>query len=275
MLKNNISLVIQYIEKHPTKAITAEQLAEIIGYSADWFSRAFQRCTGLSVAAYLRRQRLALAARDLLDGALATETAFKYGFETASGFSKTFKKYYSISPSEYKVRWEKHWDPVFEEQPELTCVVYLLTPPEKDFPLSEGGAYWYGQDFSFSNISQEDWARLLKPETGEIGAWIPADPQSGGKVYAFGPIVQNTEYVPEHMHIVTLPAARYAVFEVPYSCLNAELHRHIVSLWNDLYERWFANGRLHYDEGKIAFELYRGKDTFIYIPITDQIVTST
>ena len=104
---------------------------------------------------------------------------------------------------------------------------------------------------------------------------MPAPPEKGGKVYAFGPIVKSTDYVPEHMHVVTLPAARYAVFQVPATSLNSEMHRHIVCLWNKLYELWFATGKLHYDEGKIAFELYKGFETYIYVPVTDDVETTT
>ena len=270
MTKNEIILAVKYIEEHPTEDLSVELLAKKSGFNVDTFSRSFRAHTGLSVSSFICRQRLALAARQLLNGAVPSELYSKYGFETHSGFSKAFKKYYQISPSEYKAQWEDHLEPaMYQDLPELTCIVYLLEPPCADFPLSEAGAYWFGKDFSFSNISPEDWARVLDPEVGEIGAWMPAPPEKGGKVYAFGPIVKNTDYVPEHMHVVTLPAARYAVFKVPYSSLNSEMHRHIVYLWNKLHELWFANGKLHGDSSKIAFELYKGFETYIYVPITD------
>lgn len=269
MLKDNISAAVKYIEAHPMEPVSIEKLAGLTGYSVDHFAHYFRKSTGLSVAAFVRRQRLALAARELLGDVTPSQIASKYGFETHSGFSKAFKKLYGISPTEYKERWAHHLEPSFKELPELTCIVFLLEPPSADFPLSEAGAYWCGKDFSFTNISPEDWARVLDPDAGEIGAWMPAPPEKGGKVYAFGPIVRSTDYVPEHMHVVTVPAARYAVFEVPASCLNSEMHHHIVKLWNDLYELWFANGKLHGDESKIAFELYKGFETYIYVPITD------
>ena len=270
MNKNVITLAVKYIEDHPTEELSVEMLAKKFGFNVDGFSRSFRKYVGISTSSYISRQRLALAARELLDGAVPSELYSKYGFETHSGFSKAFKKYYNISPSEYKAQWEDHLEPaMYQSFPALTCICYLLEPPSADFPLSEAGAYWYGKDFSFSNISPEDWAKILDPEVGSIGAWMPAPPEKGGKVYAFGPIVKSTDYVPEHMHIVTLPAARYVVFKVPYSSLNSEMHRHIVYLWNKLHELWFANGKLHGDSSKIAFELYKGFETYIYVPITD------
>lgn len=266
--KERIAQAIRYIEEHPMEQTTVEQLAGVSGCSADWLAHAFREVTHLSVADYIRRQRLALAARDLLEGLTSTAAALRYGFETTSGFAKTFRKYYNCSPSEYKVRWEKHLEPSFQELPEMTVLAQLLAPPSKDFPLSEGGAYWIGKDFS--DVTADEWAKLSYSEFGEIGAWIPADAEIGGKVYAFGPVVTETGFVPEHMHVVTVPAARYAVFKVPISALNSELHLHIVLLWNRLYEIWFASGKFHYDDGKIAFERYSGPDAFIYVPIREQ-----
>lgn len=272
MNKNVITLAVKYIEDHPTEELSVEMLAKQFGFNVDGFSRSFRKYVGISISSYISRQRLALAARELLDGAVPSELYSKYGFETHSGFSKAFKKYYNISPSEYKAQWEDHLEPaMYQSFPALTCICYLLEPPSADFPLSEAGAYWYGKDFSFSNISPEDWAKILDPEVGSIGAWMPAPPEKGGKVYAFGPIVKSTDYVPEHMHIVTLPAARYVVFKVPYSSLNSEMHRYIVYLWNKLHELWFANGKLHGDSSKVAFELYKGFETYIYVPITDAV----
>ena len=272
MKKTEMSLAVKYIEEHAMEKLSVETLAKKFGFNVDGFSRSFRKYVGISTSSYISRQRLALAARELLDGAVPSELYSKYGFETHSGFSKAFKKYYNISPSEYKAQWEDHLEPaMYQTFPELKCICYLLEPPSADFPLSEAGAYWYGKDFSFSNISPEDWAKILDPEVGSIGAWMPAPPEKGGKVYAFGPIVKSTDYVPEHMHIVTLPAARYVVFKVPYSSLNSEMHRHIVYLWNKLYELWFANGKLHGDSSKVAFELYKGFETYIYVPITDAV----
>lgn len=267
MYKSQIDLSIEYIEKHISQPLTVELLAKISGYSVDHYAHSFRQKTGLSVADYIRRQRLALAASNFLDGASITESALKYGFSTASGFTKAFKKYYGMSPQQYKNRYFKDPRLTFQTLPELKSVVYLLTPPDASLTLSEAGAYWCGKDFSFSNIEPEDWAKLLDPNVGEIGAWIPSDSSPTGKVYALGPIVSDTSYVPEHMYVITLPAATYAVFEVPRHILYTELKRNIISLWNRLYEKWFASGELQYADEKIAFELYRGEDTYIYVPI--------
>ena len=62
MLKDNISAAVKYIEAHPMEPVSIEKLAGLTGYSVDYFAHYFRKSTGLSVAAFVRRQRLALAA---------------------------------------------------------------------------------------------------------------------------------------------------------------------------------------------------------------------
>lgn len=249
--------------------MTTKKLAETLNYSEYHFAHSFREHTGLSVSDYIRRQRLSLAAADLLAGISATENAMKYGFDTASGFSKAFRRYYGMSPHEYKSVYSLIPKPSFQSLPKLQAIVYLLTPPDDTLEFRDAGAYWCGKDFSFSNIPADDWAKLLNPEIGEIGAWIPEESSPTGLVYAFGPIVADTSYIPEHMHLITLPAAKYAVYEVPRYALFKELSKNIVTLWNKIYEKDFVSKEYLRDESKIAFELYRGPDTYIYIPILE------
>lgn len=93
-----------------------------------------------------------------------------------------------------------------------------------------------------------------------------------GLQYAFGPIVSDTSVVPDSLQIVTIPAAYYAIFKAPRSVLNSELHRNIVALWNALYEKWSVYNGYYYHEGKIAFELYHNRDTFIYVPVVPNVL---
>ena len=134
MTKNEITLAVKYIEEHPTEDFSVELLAKKFGFNVDTFSRSFRIHTGLSVSSFICRQRLALAARDLLDGATPSELYSKYGFETHSGFSKAFKKYYKISPSEYKAQWEEYLEPaMYQSFPELTASAISLSRPVRIF----------------------------------------------------------------------------------------------------------------------------------------------
>ena len=50
---------------------------------------------------YIRMKRLMRASKLLKEGYNVSETAYKVGFSDPGYFSKAFKKYYGVSPSEY------------------------------------------------------------------------------------------------------------------------------------------------------------------------------
>ena len=266
MNRNQIYLAIDYIEDHILQPMTVTQLAEISGYSVDHFAHSFRSITGLSVAAYIRRQRLSLSASELLRGTPVTKTALKYGFDTPSGFSKAFRKYYGMSPQEYKSTYSNKPAPSFQTLGEFTAIAYLLTPPDTNHCLPDAAAYWYRQNFSFHTTSAEDWNRIALPGAGEIGAWLPA-PSTGGYQYALGPIAKDASFVPEHMHAVTIPAAHYAVYTVPRCSLHTELKRNVVELWRYIFNKQLNLDSLCFDREKVAFELYQGLETYLYVPI--------
>lgn len=263
MDKQKIRATISYIEEHSNENISVAQLAEMTGYHEDYYASLFRQHTGLSVASYIRRYKITLAAFDLLNGANSGEVAAKYGFATASGFSKAFRKCYGMSPREYKATYDWNPSPTFLSLPDLQAICYILLPPNKEFSLNEGGAYWWRKDFN--DYIPEQWDQIRTAGIGDIGGWIHSE---DGMKYAFGPIVSDVSVVPEGMEVIDIPAAEYAVFKAPRSVLNSELHRNVVALWVSLYEDWFVNGKITSDTSRLFFELYHDKDTYIYVPIS-------
>ncbi len=78
-------------------------LSEKLGYSPNYLGNAFKRAYGLSIADYIGRVRVAEAKR-LMDQTdlMVYEIAFRVGFDDQHYFSKTFKKYAGVTPSEYR-----------------------------------------------------------------------------------------------------------------------------------------------------------------------------
>lgn len=91
--------VLQFIEKNIDKDITAESVAKEIGYSKFHFSRMFKSEFDITLQGYITERRLHHASREILDGHSILNVAVKYGYDTHSGFSKAFKKYFGYSPS--------------------------------------------------------------------------------------------------------------------------------------------------------------------------------
>ncbi|MFD2934437.1 ATP-binding protein [Spirosoma flavum] len=78
-----------------------EPLANAIGMSRMHLNRKVKAMTGLPPNELIRAVRLKRAAELLLTGASISEVADRVGFDTAAYFSKVFKDYYHLTPSEY------------------------------------------------------------------------------------------------------------------------------------------------------------------------------
>ena len=73
------------------------------GMSASVFHRTFKKVTGSSPVQYLKKVR-PNRARSLIihDGLRASEAAAEVGYESASQFSREFKRYFGVAPSDAK-----------------------------------------------------------------------------------------------------------------------------------------------------------------------------
>lgn len=92
-----------YIESHLNDRIDYTKIERITGTSIYHFRRIFSFLSGMSLGEYIRNRKLSNATFDLQDeGMTVTETAFKYGYESVDGFSRAFKEWSGISPSEVK-----------------------------------------------------------------------------------------------------------------------------------------------------------------------------
>ena len=91
---------IQYIEDNLEGEIEMEELARLSLNSKFHFQRLFSLVTGFTVAEYIRRRRLTLAAQELNHANVKViDVAFRYGYETPESFSKAFRKAHGVSPS--------------------------------------------------------------------------------------------------------------------------------------------------------------------------------
>jgi len=93
--------ILEYIDSNLCENLDVNTLAEKAGFSPYHFGRVFHFYTGYTLMEYVRIRRLNFAACELNTGKRIIDIAFEYGFETHSGFSKAFKRYYGTSPDTY------------------------------------------------------------------------------------------------------------------------------------------------------------------------------
>jgi len=104
-----INAVLDFIEKNLEGNLSLESLSQKAHYSSYHFHRIFSTITGESLNQYVNRKRVERIASILLTGSDKSikELAYNYGFNSESSFSRTFKKYYGVSPTKFKSESKK------------------------------------------------------------------------------------------------------------------------------------------------------------------------
>lgn len=203
----------KYIAEHSDKSITAQELADLTGYSLYHFCHVFRSYFDMPVGAYVRRAALRKAASDILCGKPIVVASFEAGFDTSAGFSKAFRKQFGMSATEYRQyikRSSDDMEPKFVKKEAFSAIGYNIPPKDgKNVDILESGAYWCGIDF-------KDYAKYHEDSSvnGEIGTWMHPDDVSGELRYFFG-YVSTSDEVPNGFVQMNVPAAEYAVFDVP------------------------------------------------------------
>lgn len=93
----------EWIKNHYFLPFDVTELAEAVGYSADYLSYLFKRSLGVSIVRYTNQLRIKTA-KTLLSNYDITikEAAFSCGFSDEKYFMKVFKQLEGITPSQYK-----------------------------------------------------------------------------------------------------------------------------------------------------------------------------
>ncbi len=99
-----ITFVLDFMEKNLEADLSLESLSKKAHYSPYHFHRVFSTIIGERLNQYVNRKRVERIASILLTGSNKSikELAYFYGFNSESSFSRTFKKYYGISPTKFK-----------------------------------------------------------------------------------------------------------------------------------------------------------------------------
>lgn len=96
-----------YIQKNFRMRITLQDAAAHAHFSPTYFSKCFHRSVGISFQEYVQRLRLEFAGKLLLNSSASiTDICYESGFTSLSTFINSFKRLYSLSPSEYRSKYQ-------------------------------------------------------------------------------------------------------------------------------------------------------------------------
>jgi AraC family transcriptional regulator len=140
--------VIAYIETGYREKITLQDISEVAKFSKFYFHRVFKAISGETIYDYIQRVRLQKSTEKLHNMGI-TEVAVTSGYETNSSFGKAFKRYFGVSPKEFKKS--------IIERIEISSIQPMrresLEPIDVLYVRREGESY--------SEVASESWSTLM------------------------------------------------------------------------------------------------------------------
>lgn len=95
--------VLDYIDQNITENISSDMLAGLVNLSATRFHMNFRKQVGLPPSEYILQKKINYAKKILMSTQLSiTQIAFELSFSSSQYFSTVFKRFTSMSPSEYR-----------------------------------------------------------------------------------------------------------------------------------------------------------------------------
>ena len=289
---------IRYIEENIKENLTASMIADDSGYSLYHFGRIFFAYYGMSVMEYVLKRRLSLAIHEIYKGARMLDVAHLYGFETASGFSKAFRRHYHISATQYLKSYKHMQKETFENEAgvskeildqhvrfETKAAFKIIGYPIKNAKglansTKELAASWLEVDcYELDDLEAYLYETLSPSKHGEVCVLIPDE--DGQCHYVLGLIVDQIDKAEADMVSVEIPEANYAVFStIPVNTItHPSYYKKIIKkTWKGIFDYWFADVEYELDFDCLDFEYYDQRSHSaesammeIWIPIKEKI----
>jgi AraC family transcriptional regulator len=283
--------MLRYIDTHIREKLNVEKLAARAGFSPYHFCRVFQWEVGYSIMEYVRNRRLAYAASELSFDRRIVDIAVEYGFETHSGFSKAFRRYFGCSPEVYRMHASfdvpklpilaknKQYltggivmEPKMLRKGAVKLAGFALKTRTKDGENKKAIPKFWGEYLSDGRVQKLHGESFLKNHS-EYGACFPENPENGEFLYVIAVEVKEGHDIPNGYYVCALPEAFYAVFSTPPADAP-NFSPAIQGTWDYIMSEWFPNSGYEYDSNGVDFELYdercmgeTGKVCDIYIPV--------
>lgn len=101
-----IDKAIGFIQKNPRENLSLQSIAENAGFSLTYFDAIFKKHTGYTPVEYSRIYKLTRCALELRRTKRSIlDIALDFGYASHESFSRAFKGFYSITPSDYRDKY--------------------------------------------------------------------------------------------------------------------------------------------------------------------------
>lgn len=99
---SHVKTMVMYIDNNFMTPIQVQDVLDFVQLERSYASRLFKQERGYSIGQEIRRRRIALAKKHLLEGWSAKETAYSCGFNDYNNFLKTFKRETGTTAGSYR-----------------------------------------------------------------------------------------------------------------------------------------------------------------------------
>ena len=281
----SIQKAINFMENHLLEEITIEQIAQEVNSSVFHFQRTFAILTDMSIADYLRRRRLTLAAQELMDtDHKIIDLAYKYGYETPEAFTKAFRKQHYVTPSEAR----KRQGPL-QSYNRLVIQVSLKGAEPMKYKIVEKDKFQivgvkrtyncqngentqeiplFWQEINQSGFDHQLYQLNNGNINGVLGVCVPNTNQGQQGFIDYWIATNHVGDVGEDLLTMEVPASKWVVFEVHGPMPDA-----MQNTWKQIYSEWFPSNPYE-AAGTAELEVYPEEDAYspdsyseIWIPI--------
>ncbi|ANC77588.1 AraC family transcriptional regulator [Fictibacillus phosphorivorans] len=274
---NRMEKALDYMESNMEEPLNIAQIAKIAYSSPFHFQRMFYMISGMTVAEYVRKRKLTLAAQELaISSSKVIDVAMKYGYKTPESFSKAFRKIHGIPPSEARRSGVS-----LKAFPRISFQLTISGDRELEYIIDEKDSFMIcGKTTTLTcgdegRTRQDFWGECMRDGTLDeitqdsnrhtiLGITCNFDEEF---TYMIGKR-SEAEHITEHWTSIEIPSATWAVF----SCYGT-ISEAVQKGFHQVYHEWFpATDYQH--AGLPEIEMYAqdiskpsGNRTEIWIPV--------
>lgn len=274
------------MEEHLEEYEDIRMIAAAANSSHFHFQRMFALISGITVAEYIRRRRLTLAAGDIQKGHEILETALKYGYESQASFTRAFSRMHGLTPAKAREPGAR-----LKAYPPLTFNISITGAHSMDYEIREFGSFeitGFVRPFTTvdgSNLREiprffeemdksgsiEEMNKLTGPEGklkgSLLGVCMDFDEKTERFNFMIGvePVGRKSH---EKLESRTIPPLTWAVFPG-----RGKMPDSIQAVWKRIFSEWFPSMEYEHAEGP-ELEVYLpepcddGEASFeVWIPI--------
>lgn len=99
---NDIARSIEFLSTHLNEQVSIDDMAGNVGMSRAVFHRRFKEATTMSPGQFVKSMRLNNAAMKIAEGMTVSEAAWDVGYQSASQFSREFKRMFGQPPRQWR-----------------------------------------------------------------------------------------------------------------------------------------------------------------------------